>query len=173
MSRMVPDDNDTPTVLAVIEIPKGSRNKYEYDPELGMFKFDRMLFSSVHYPSDYGFIRETIGADGDPLDVLVMVGEPTFPGCIIEVTPVGLFKMWDEKGSDEKILAVPVYDPQWNWLTCLEDVPSHLLLEIEHFFEVYKELEQKKTGIEGWSDVDAAWGVISEAKERFREQTRK
>lgn len=158
------------TVDAVIEIPKGSRNKYEYDARLGMFRFDRMLFSSVHYPSDYGFIMNTLADDGDPLDALVLVGEPTFPGCVIEIKPVGLFKMWDEKGPDEKILGVPVLDPQWNWLNSLDDVPKHMLLEIEHFFQVYKELEKKKTGVEGWGDVDAAIEIIEKSQKRFEER---
>lgn len=156
------------TVWAIIEIPKGSRNKYEYDSKLEMFKFDRMLFSSVHYPSDYGFIKDTLAEDGDPLDALVLLAEPTFPGCAIEIKPIGLFKMWDEKGPDEKILGVPILDPQWNWLNSLEDVPKHILLEIEHFFDVYKELEEKKTGVEGWGGVDAAWEIIKKAKERFK-----
>lgn len=160
-------NNKDSTVLAFIEIPKGSRNKYEFDPKLGRIKYDRMLFSSVHYPSDYGFILDTLADDGDPLDALVLLAEPTFPGCIIEVKPVGLFKMWDEKGPDEKILAVPVLDPLWNYINSLKDVPPHILLEIEHFFQVYKELEKKKTGIEGWEDVDKAWEVINKAKEQF------
>jgi len=157
------------TVDVVIEIPKGSRNKYEYDAKLGMLRFDRMLFSSVHYPSDYGFIMHTLAEDGDPLDALVLVGEPTFPGCVIEIKPVGLFKMWDEKGPDEKILGVPVFDPQWNWLNSLDDVPKHMLLEIEHFFQVYKELEKKKTGVEGWGDVDVAIEIIKKSQKRFEE----
>lgn len=158
------------TVDVVIEIPKGSRNKYEYDAKLGMLRFDRMLFSSVHYPSDYGFIMNTLAEDGDPLDALVLVGEPTFPGCVIEIKPVGLFKMWDEKGPDEKILGVPVLDPQWNWLSSLDDVPKHLLLEIEHFFQIYKELEKKKTGVEGWGNVDAAVEIIEKSQKHFEER---
>lgn len=158
------------TVLAVIEIPKGSRNKYEYDPLHGRIKYDRMLFSSVHYPSDYGFIIETLAEDGDPLDVMVLITEPTFPGCLIEVKPVGLFKMWDEKGPDEKILAVPVHDPLWNYINSLREVPQHILLEIEHFFQVYKELEKKKTGVEGWEDVDRAWEIIRKAQKAYMEK---
>lgn len=156
-------------LYAVIEIPKGSRNKYEYDKALNMFKYDRMLFSSVHYPADYGFIMDTLAEDGDPLDALVLITEPTFPGCVIEIKPIGLFKMWDEKGPDQKILAVPLFDPQWNWLNSLEEVSAHLLLEIEHFFQVYKELEKKKTGVEGWDNKAAAIKVIKEAKRRFVE----
>ena len=136
------------TVPVMIEIPKGSRNKYEYDKKKKVFRFDRMLFSSVHYPSDYGFIPDTLAGDGDPLDALVLVWEPTFPGCLIEERPVGLFKMWDEKGPDEKILCVPISDPLWNYIASLSDVPPHLLKEIEHFFSIYKDLEEKKTGVE-------------------------
>lgn len=152
----------------VVEIPKGSRNKYEMDKERGVITYDRMLFSSVHYPSDYGFIPETYAEDGDPLDVLVLLTEPTFPGCHIMAKPIGLFKMWDEKGEDYKILAVPLGDPQWNHLEDLSDVPPHLLLEIEHFFQVYKELEGKKTGVEGWEDKEAALKVLKKAKEAYK-----
>lgn len=156
------------TVLAMIEIPKGSRNKYEYDQELRAIRYDRMLFSSVHYPSDYGFILDTLAEDGDPLDAMVLLAEPTFPGCIIKIKPIGLFKMWDEKGPDEKILGVPILDPQWNHINTLEDVPPHILLEIEHFFQVYKELEKKKTGIEGWEGVEKAWEIIRKSQERYK-----
>jgi inorganic pyrophosphatase len=160
--------NEPLTVDVVIEIPKGSRNKYEYDRTRKMLKFDRMLFSAVHYPSDYGFILDTLAEDGDPLDALVLVWEPTFPGCLIEVKPVGLFKMWDEKGPDEKILSVPLYDPTWNYVRTLADVPPHLLKEIENFFGIYKVLEKKKTGVEGWEDRDAATRVIREAQQRHK-----
>lgn len=163
--------NETATIVTVmIEIPKGSRNKYEYDKDKKRLKFDRMLFSAVHYPSDYGFILDTLAQDGDPLDALVLVWEPTFPGCIIEAKPIGLFKMWDEKGPDEKILCVPIFDPLWNHLKQLSDVPPHLLKEIEHFFSVYKDLEEKKTGVEGWDDREAALRIIEESRQRFRQQ---
>lgn len=155
------------TLSVMIEIPKGSRNKYEYDKELKVIKFDRMLFSAMHYPSDYGFIPETLAEDGDPLDALVLVWESTFPGCYIEARPVGLFKMWDEKGPDEKILCVPIYDPLWNHIHSLSDVPPHLLKEIEHFFSVYKALEKKKTGVEGWRNRDAAIEAIQKSIYRF------
>jgi inorganic pyrophosphatase len=155
------------TVDVMIEIPKGSRNKYEYDQKKRVIKLDRMLFSAVHYPSDYGFIPETLGEDDDPLDALVLVSEPTFPGCLIEAKPIGLFKMWDEKGSDEKILCVPVGDPHWNHIEKLEDLPPHLMKEIEHFFAVYKELEEKKTGIDGWEDQAHALEIIEQAKQRY------
>jgi inorganic pyrophosphatase len=158
------------SVTVMIEIPKGSRNKYEYDKEKRVLRFDRMLFSAVHYPSDYGFIPDTVAQDGDPLDALVLVWEPTFPGCLIEARPVGLFKMWDEKGPDEKILCVPVSDPLWNYIESLADVPPHLLKEIAHFFAIYKDLEEKKTGVEGWEDCEAALKVIRESQHRYRNQ---
>jgi len=153
----------------LIEIPKGSRNKYEYDEKRRMLKFDRMLFSSVHYPSDYGFIPGTLGEDGDPLDVLVLVNEPTFPGCLIDARPVGLFVMYDEKGRDDKVLCVPKSDPLWNYIYALEQVPPHLLDEIEHFFTIYKDLEQKKVTVEGWKDRQAAIKIIEQAQRRHTE----
>lgn len=160
--------DDESTLEVMIEIPKGSRNKYEYDKVKKVIKYDRMLFSAVHYPSDYGFITNSLGLDGDALDALVLVTEPTFPGCLIEATPIGLFKMEDEKGPDEKILCVPLNDPLWNHIKSLEDVPPHLLKEIEHFFSIYKDLEDKKTGIYGWADLSAARKIIKEARERYR-----
>lgn len=151
----------------LIEIPKGSRNKYEYDKKRKIIKYDRMLFSSVHYPSDYGYIIQTLAEDGDPLDALVLVTEPTFPGCLIDARPIGLFKMWDEKGVDYKILCVPIGDPQWSHIETLNDVSPHLLREIEHFFEVYKELEEKKTRTEGWEDKEQALKIIAQAKKAY------
>lgn len=162
-------DGDGPgedSVEVIVEIPKGSRNKYEYDPERGRFVLDRMLFSSMHYPTDYGFIPETLARDGDPMDALVIVGEATFPGCAIESRPVGVFHMYDEKGPDEKVLCVPVHDPQWNWIEELDQVPDHLIREFTHFFEVYKELEGKETEVGGWAGRGPAWTVIREARER-------
>lgn len=153
----------------MIEIPKGSRNKYEYDSERRVLKFDRMLFSSMHYPSDYGFFPDTLSEDGDPLDALVLVWEPTFPGCLIDVKPVGVFKMRDEKGPDEKILCVPISDPLWNHIEELKDVPPHLLKEIEHFFTVYKDLESKKVVVDGWEGRELAIRLIKESQKRGRE----
>jgi inorganic pyrophosphatase len=158
------------TVPVMIEIPKGGRNEYEYDKQRGLLKFDRMLFSSVHYPSDYGFILDTLAQDGDVLDALVLVWEPTFPGCIIEANPVGVFVMWDEKGMDEKILCVPVSDPLWNFVERLSDVPPHLLKEIQHFFSVYKDLEMKKTRVKGWEDRESAIKVIIESQQRCQKE---
>ena len=159
---------ETDSVTVMIEIPKGSRNKYEYDKEMRVMRFDRMLFSAVHYPSDYGFILDTLAEDDDPLDALVLVWEATFPGCVIEARPIGVFNMWDEKGRDQKILCVPVYDPLWNHITSLNEAPPHLLKEIEHFFTIYKDLEEKKTGVEGWADREEALRVIVEAQQRYK-----
>lgn len=155
------------TVNVMIEIPKGSRQKYEYDKERKLFKLDRMLYSSVHYPSDYGFIENTLALDNDPLDALVLLSQPTFPGCLIEARPIGVFVMHDEKGQDEKILCVAIKDSFWNHINSLEDVPPHLLKEVEHFFSVYKDLEQKSIKIEGWKSREDAWQVIRDARERY------
>lgn len=160
--------DDSKNVEVMVEIAKGSRNKYEYDSERKIIRFDRMLFSAVHYPSDYGFILDTLAQDGDPLDALVLVWEPTFPGCVIVARPVGMFRMKDEKGPDEKILCVPIHDPMWNEIETLDDVPPHLLKEIENFFAIYKELEEKYTAVEGWDDRDAALRAIEESRERLR-----
>jgi inorganic pyrophosphatase len=162
---MTADNKNTFDVL--IEIPKGSRNKYEYDFELKKIRYDRMLFSSMMYPADYGFIPETLALDGDPLDVLVLVTEPTFPMCVMEVKPIGVFHMADDKGPDEKIICVPVSDPIWNKLNDLQDVNPHLLKEIEHFFEVYKDLENKKVDVHGWGNVDEAREILQQCIDRF------
>nr|WP_258001667.1 inorganic diphosphatase [Mesotoga sp. Brook.08.YT.4.2.5.1] len=162
------------TVLDImIEIPKGSRNKYEYDKKLKRIRFDRTLFSAVHYPMDYGFILNTLAEDEDPLDAMVLLWEPTFPGCLIEAKPIGAFKMWDEKGPDEKVLCVPIHDPVWNYIESLDDVPPHLLKEIEHFFSVYKDLEKKKTGIEGWVRREETLEIIAASRIRYLEETQK
>jgi inorganic pyrophosphatase len=158
------DDAGTLTVL--VEIPKGSRNKYELDHATGRLMLDRMLFTSMQYPADYGFIEGTLGGDGDPLDALVFVGEPTFPGCRIRVRAVGMFRMSDEKGPDEKILCVPLRDPMWSQVERLGDLNENLLNEIEHFFQVYKQLEHKPVGTEGFADRDEALQTVAEAFER-------
>jgi inorganic pyrophosphatase len=159
------------TVRVIVEIPKGSRNKYEMDHESGRIRLDRTLFASVHYPADYGFIDGTLGEDGDPLDALVLVSEPTFPGCEIDVRPVGVFLMRDEKGIDHKVLCVPVSDPLWSPLEKLDDVPPHLLDEIEHFFNVYKTLEGKETETGGWDGADGAAKVVANAFARWEAQS--
>ncbi|PPD57747.1 inorganic diphosphatase [Dehalogenimonas etheniformans] len=166
--RKAEDEEMVLTIL--IEIPKGSQNKYEWDKERKIIKFDRMLFSAVHYPSDYGFILDTLAEDTDPLDALVLVSEPTFPGCLIDAKPIGLFRMRDEKGPDEKILCVPMGDPHWNFIQELSDVPPHLLKEIEHFFRIYKELEKKKTGVEGWEDRDSAIKAVQASRKRYQDK---
>ncbi|MFB3737545.1 MAG: inorganic diphosphatase [Candidatus Velamenicoccus archaeovorus] len=155
-------------VTVVVEIPKGSRNKYEMDHRTGAIVLDRMLFTSMQYPADYGFIEGTLALDGDPLDALVFVGEPTFPGCHITVRPIGLFRMHDEKGPDEKILCVPLRDPLWSQVQDLGDVNPNLLNEIEHFFAVYKDLEGHKVGTEGFGAREEAIRVIAESRARHR-----
>lgn len=162
--------SDKRTVTVLVEIPKGSRNKYEYDPSRGIFRYDRTLYSAMQYPSDYGLIVDTHAGDGDPLDALVMVWEPTFPGCIVEALPIAVFKMHDDKGQDEKILCVPVDDPHWNDLEDLGDVSPHMLLEIAHFFATYKDLEQKAVRVDGWYDRAEAWRVIEESQRAFHEK---
>lgn len=155
-------------VNVVIEIPKDSVNKYEYDKELHVFRLDRTLFSPVHYPGDYGFIPRTLGMDGDPLDVLVLVEAPSFPGCLMEVRPIGVLKMIDQGEGDEKILAVAESDPLYREVKDIAQVFEHTLREIEHFFSVYKALEGKKTELAGWAGVDVARKIIREGQERFR-----
>jgi inorganic pyrophosphatase len=152
-----------------VEIPKGSRNKYEYDEALGGIKLDRLLFSSVVYPTDYGFIPETVAEDEDPLDAMVCVTEPTFPGCIIPVKPIALFKMEDEKGPDDKIVCVPLEDPAWNTLEKVEDLPESLRDEITHFFSIYKDLEQKKVSVDGWYPREDAEREIEASRKRYRD----
>jgi inorganic pyrophosphatase len=154
------------TVTVVVEIPAGSRNKYETDRRSGRIFLDRTLFTSTRYPADYGYIEGTLGEDGDALDALVFVQEPTFSGCVVHARPVGLFRMWDEKGRDEKILCVPLRDPTWSHVRELGDIQGTLLAEVEHFFAVYKDLEGKPTGTEGFEDRAAALRVISEARAR-------
>ena len=158
-------------VIVRVEIPKGSRNKYEYDEDLDAIKLDRFLFASMVYPTDYGYFPETMGEDEDPLDAMVCVSEPTFPGCVIEAKPIALFKMEDEHGIDDKILCVPCHDPAWNTLDSLDDLTDQLRNEIEHFFSVYKDLEQKKVAVDGWYSRDDAWKSIREARERYSEQS--
>jgi inorganic pyrophosphatase len=153
----------------LIEIPKGSRNKYEYDFALKKIRYDRMIFSSMMYPADYGFIPETLALDGDPLDVLVLVTEATFPGCVMEVKPIGVFHMTDEKGPDEKVICVPVSDPIWNKINDLGELNPHLIKEIEHFFKVYKDLEKKKVDVGGWGEQQEAREIVAKCIQRFKD----
>ena len=158
------------TFDVLIEIPKGSRNKYEYDFKLNKIRFDRMLFSSMMYPGDYGFVPETLALDSDPLDVLVLGTEPTFPMCVMEVRPIGVFHMTDEKGPDEKIICVPVSDPIWNKRHDIDDINPHRLKEIEHFFEVYKDLEEKKVDVGGWGNAEEAVKIYHQCVERYKSE---
>ncbi|HST87860.1 MAG TPA: inorganic diphosphatase [Ktedonobacterales bacterium] len=153
-------------IEAMVEIPRGSRNKYEFDHERGIIRLDRVLYSSMHYPTDYGFIPGTLSGDGDPLDVLVIVEEPTFPGCSLRARPIGTLMMSDKKGEDEKILAVLVDDPRFTGINRLGDLDEHWQKEIAAFFRTYKELQGEQTEVRGWLDVDEAWRVIEEARER-------
>ena len=161
--------SEVPELECIIEIPKGSRNKYEYDTELGAIKLDRFVSASVVYPTDYGYVPRTLAPDGDPLDVLVCVSEPTFPGCIVFSKPIGLFKMADEKGPDDHVVCVPCSDPGWNYLEDVDDLPRLLRAEIGHFFSVYKDLDHDKhSQVDGWAGLDAAIEAIEQARECYR-----
>jgi inorganic pyrophosphatase len=152
-----------PPVEVTVEIPSGSRNKYEYDHARHRFVLDRVLYSSVHYPCDYGFIDGSMADDGDPLDVLVVISGPTFPGCVVRARPVGVLDMADEKGHDFKILAVAHDDPRWESTHALEDLSPHRLLEIETFFRTYKTPEKRPTDVRGWLGAEDAWRIIDAA----------
>ena len=154
----------------LIEIPRGSRNKYEVDHESGRMRLDRTLFTSTQYPADYGFIEGTLGQDGDPLDALVLVSEPTFPGCLIKARAVAMFRMTDEAGGDDKVLCVPADDTRRDHVSDIGDVRPYLLLEIEHFFTVYKDLEPGKS-VEGstWTGRAEAEAEVQRSIERFKE----
>ena len=151
-------------LVAVVEIPKGSSNKYEWDEELGAIKLDRLLFSSLGYPTDYGFFRDTLASDGDPLDAMIAVSEPTFPGCLIEVKPVALFRMRDQNAEDNKILCVPHTDPNWSHIERLDDLSMTLRDEISHFFSIYKTPEWKVVKVDGWYPREEALESIERAR---------
>ncbi len=156
----------------LIEIPRGQRNKYEVDHETGRIRLDRTLFTSTTYPTDYGYIEDTLGEDGDPLDALVILEEPTFPGCLILSRPIAVFQMTDEKGPDAKVICVPAGDPRYEHMQDLNDIPSHQRGMIQHFFEVYKALEPGKLVKElRWEDRGAAETEIAAAFERERLNT--
>ena len=154
-------------VRMVVEIPKGSSNKYEYDRELGAFRLDRVLYSPVHYPGDYGFIPGTLASDGDPMDVLALVEEPSFSGCVVEVRPVGVLNMVDQEQRDQKIIAVLNRDPRYEQVHSLNQIYPHLRREIEHFFNIYKELEGRETSTLGWGDPAEARKVIGESRTAY------
>jgi inorganic pyrophosphatase len=153
--------------VVFVEIPAGSRNKYEWNDELGGIVLDRRLFTSMTYPADYGFVEQTRAEDGNPLDALVLVAEPTFPGCRIHVRPIGVFHMSDEKGPDEKLLCVPLADPSFDRVRDIHDVNTELRDEIEHFFQRYKELEpSKRTETRGWGNRSEAAAILQAARDR-------
>ena len=157
-------------LICVIEIPQGSRNKYEYDPELGGIKLDRFISASAVFPT-VGYVPETLAPDGDPLDVLVCVSEPTFPGCIVASKPIGVFKMVDEKGPDDHLLCVPCADPGWNTLEQIDEMPLLLRREISHFFAIYKDLDEGRCSeVKGWGTREEALRMVAQAQERFRRQ---
>jgi inorganic pyrophosphatase len=157
---------DEAVIDVVVEIPKGSRNKYEYDHEAHVMRLDRRLLSAMTYPADYGYIPNTMGEDGDPLDALVLVEDATFPGCWVKARPLGVFWMEDEKGPDAKIICVLENDPRWDAIDDIEGVPGALRFEIEHFFDVYKMLEKKKTDTRGFDGKEAAFREIEAARSR-------
>lgn len=160
-------------VNVIVEVPKGARNKYEYDWRVGTILLDRVLYSSIHYPGDYGLIPQTFYEDGDPLDILVMVGEPSFPGCIIQARPIGLFRMLDKEMPDDKVLGVPASDPLFQDYHDIADIPQHFLAEVAHFFAVYKDLEGIRVETIGWEPAEAAKACILHALEIFRQKMAK
>ncbi len=168
--RDLPAGPDLPEkVWAMIEIPKGSRNKYEYSKELGTYQLDRVLHSPMHYPGEYGFIPQTIYDDGDPMDIIVLMADETFPGCAIEARPIALMRMVDDGEKDDKILAVPAEDPRFYDYQEKEDVPPHMLKEIAHFFETYKDLEEgKEVSVRGWDGKDKALQAVEHSVELYK-----
>jgi inorganic pyrophosphatase len=162
--------NPPDAVYAVIESPKGTENKYEYDVDKKAIVLDRVLHSAVHFPGDYGFIPRTLDEDGDPLDILVLVTNATFPGCILSARPVGLLRMLDGDKQDDKILAVPTTDPRFDEYHNLDDMPDHSLKEIAYLFETYKALEGKHVKILGWSNAKAAKAMIKRCQKSYRER---
>ncbi len=154
-------------INVVVEIPQGSRNKYEYDKDLNIFRLDRALHSAIYYPGDYGFVPQTLAEDNDPLDVLILVEQPTFPGCLVVARPIGLLKMIDDGVPDDKVLAVPVGEPAYKGIHTQAQIFPHTLRTISHFFETYKTLEGKQTTTQGWQDAASARRSVAESFERF------
>ena len=164
-----PGPNCPAAVRMVVEIGKNSSNKYEYDPHLRLFRLDRALYSPMHFPGDYGFIPGTIAEDDEPIDILALVEEPSFPGCLVLVRPVGMLDMLEESQYDHKILAVPEGSPRYQQILDLRDIRPHVLTEVQHFFEIYKELEGKQVEMKGWQDADAAKAAVAESRKRYLE----
>jgi len=159
---------DCPEIVRmIVEIPRNSGNKYEYDKALGVFRLDRPLYSSTHYPGDYGFIPGTAALDGDPTDILALTDEPTFPGCLLDVRPIGILEMLDQSQPDQKILAVPQRDPRYEAIRSAGQIYAHVQREIQHFFSIYKELEGKVTQIVGWRGPEEAHRIILADRERY------
>ena len=165
---------DIPEIINVIvEIPKGSMNKYEYDKKHNLIKLDRVLFSPFHYPGDYGLVSQTLSEDGDPLDAMVLVTNPTYPGILIEARPIGLLQMKDDGKIDDKIICVSTNDPRYLHAADITDIEDHYRSEIAHFFQVYKDLEGKKVEILGWQSSEAAKSVVISSIKRYKEILRK
>lgn len=159
-------------IYAVIESPKGTENKYEYDVRKKAIVLDRVLYSAVHFPGDYGFLPRTLDEDGDPLDILVLVTNATFPGCIMSAKPLGLLRMLDGNKRDDKILAVPTGDPRFSEYSELTDLPEHILKEIAYLFETYKVLEGKQVSVLGWENAESAKEVIKQCEELYKQSKR-
>jgi inorganic pyrophosphatase len=168
LKDLSPGANAPDVVNAVIEVPFGSSHKYEYDPELGIFRLDRVLYSPMHYPGDYGFVPGTLAEDGDPVDIMVLMTRPTFPGAVLRARPLAFLEMSDEKGRDQKLLAVPVDDPRYDGNRHLDTLSRHRLREIEHFFTIYKELEGKHTHVDDWHGMDETHALILSTIEAYR-----
>ncbi|MGE5529462.1 MAG: inorganic diphosphatase [Patescibacteria group bacterium] len=160
-------------VEAVIEIPKGTQNKYEHDQEKGGFRLDRVLYSPVHYPADYGFIPETLAEDGDPLDIMVMISSPTFPGCLVPARVIGALTMEDDKGIDTKLVAAAAVDPRYDRVQEVRHLSPHSIREMEYFFGIYKDLEGKKSVVTGWRDLEFARAALEKAREAWRAARKK
>ncbi|MEL6441832.1 MAG: inorganic diphosphatase [Cyanobacteria bacterium J06621_8] len=165
---LIPPQPESGLINVLIEIPGGSKNKYEFDKDMNAFALDRVLFASVKYPYDYGFVPNTLADDGDPLDGMVMMDEPTFPGCVIAARPIGMLLMVDGGDNDEKILCVPAEDPRYNEVKSLKDIAPHRLEEIAEFFRTYKNLEKKVTEIQGWKDVDEVKPLVEKCIKAYK-----
>lgn len=163
-SRIKPEDFEV-----VIEITKGSKKKYELDKETGLIKLDRILYTSTHYPANYGFIPRTYGDDNDPLDVLLICAEDLEPLTLVRAYPIGVITMVDNGRRDEKIIAIPFNDPNYNMYKSINELPKHIFDEMRHFFSVYKNLEHKDTAVDEVMDADSAIEIVSEAIERYNE----
>ena len=164
----IPAQPEPGLINVLIEIPAGSKNKYEFDKDINAFALDRVLYSSVQYPYDYGFVPNTLADDGDPLDGMVLMDQPTFPGCVIAARPIGMLEMIDGGDRDEKILCVPAEDPRYNEVKSIKDIAPHRLEEIAEFFRTYKNLEKKVTEIQGWKDVDAVTPLVQQCIEAYK-----